>query len=63
MRPSRTDPMVTAASESIGGPSGDHATSHWWWTPVRVVLAVAGVLAAKWLFLLFLYRRRIFLRV
>jgi predicted acyltransferase len=27
------------------------------------VLAVAGVLAAKWLFLLFLYRRRIFLRV
>jgi predicted acyltransferase len=27
------------------------------------VLVVAGVLAAKWLFLLFLYRRRIFLRV
>jgi len=27
------------------------------------VLEVAGVLAAKWLFLLFLYRNRIFLRV
>jgi uncharacterized membrane protein len=35
--------LVTAASESVGGPSGDHATSHWWWTPVRVVLAVAAL--------------------
>ncbi len=43
VRPSRADPLVTAASESIGGPSGDHATSHWWWTPVRVVLAVAAL--------------------
>ena len=38
VRPSRTDPVVTAASESIGGPVGDHAAGHWWWTPVRVVL-------------------------
>src|SRR5262249_20260517 len=29
----------------------------------RLALAAAGVLAAKWLFLLYLYRRRIFLRV
>jgi predicted acyltransferase len=29
----------------------------------RLVLAAAGVLAAKWLFLLYLYRNRIFLRV
>jgi uncharacterized membrane protein len=43
VRPSRTDPVVTAASESIGGPVGDHAAGHWWWTPVRVVLAVAAL--------------------
>src|SRR3954451_10799761 len=41
--PSRTDPLVTAASESIGGPLGSHARPHPWWTPVRVVLAVATV--------------------
>ena len=34
---------MTAASESIGGPAGDHAKPHPWWTPVRVVLAVACV--------------------
>jgi uncharacterized membrane protein len=43
VRPSRTDPLVTAASESIGGPSGEHSRGHRWWTPVRVVLAVATV--------------------
>ena len=43
VRPSRTDPLVRAASESIGGPIGDHAAPHWWWTPVRVVLAVAAL--------------------
>src|SRR3954462_2730487 len=41
--PSRTDPLVTAASESIGGPLGSHARPHPWWTPVRVVLAVAAL--------------------
>jgi uncharacterized membrane protein len=41
--PSRTDPLVTAASESIGGPLGEHARPHPWWTPVRVVLAVAAL--------------------
>jgi len=43
VRPSRTDPLVTAASESIGGPSGEHSRGHPWWTPVRVVLAVCAV--------------------
>ena len=40
-RPSLDDPVVTAASEVIGGPVGEHAAPHPWWTPVRVVLAVA----------------------
>jgi len=40
-RPSHDDPLVRAASEGIGGPVGDHARPHLWWTPVRVVLAVA----------------------
>jgi uncharacterized membrane protein len=40
-RPSLDDPLVTAASEGIGGPVGEHAAPHPWWTPVRVVLAVA----------------------
>ena len=40
VRPSVEDPLVAAASECIGGPVGDHAAPHRWWTPVRVVLAV-----------------------
>ena len=43
VRPSHADPLVAAASESIGGPVGEHARPHWWWTPVRVVLAVAAL--------------------
>lgn len=35
--------MVRAASEVVGGPLGEHAAPHPWWTPVRVVLAVAAV--------------------
>jgi uncharacterized membrane protein len=42
-RPTRDDPLVKAASESIGGPVGDHAEPHSWWTPVRVVLALTTV--------------------
>jgi uncharacterized membrane protein len=41
--PSRVDPLVTAASEGIGGPLGEHARPHPWWTPVRVVLAVTAL--------------------
>ncbi|HET6626655.1 MAG TPA: glycosyltransferase 87 family protein, partial [Nocardioidaceae bacterium] len=39
-RPSLDDPLARAASEGIGGPVGEHAAPHRWWTPVRVVLAV-----------------------
>lgn len=40
VRPSLEDPLVTVASEAVGGPAGEHAAGHPWWTPVRVVLAV-----------------------
>ena len=40
-RPSLDDPLAAAASEAIGGPVGARAAPHPWWTPVRVVLAVA----------------------
>ncbi len=43
VRPTCADPLVRAASEGIGGPSGDRSRGHWWWTPVRVVLAVAAL--------------------
>ncbi|HEU4513021.1 MAG TPA: glycosyltransferase 87 family protein [Nocardioidaceae bacterium] len=42
-RPSLDDPVVTVASEVVGGPVGEHAAPHPWWTPVRVVLAVAAL--------------------
>ncbi|HLN76630.1 MAG TPA: glycosyltransferase 87 family protein [Nocardioidaceae bacterium] len=45
-RPSLEDPVVTAASEVIGGPVGEHAAPHPWWTPVRVVLAVTALVFA-----------------
>lgn len=40
-RPSLEDPVLTTASEVVGGPAGAHASAHPWWTPVRVVLALA----------------------
>jgi uncharacterized membrane protein len=48
VRPTHDDPVAVAASESIGGPVGRHARPHPWWTPVRVVLALAclGLLLA-----------------
>ncbi len=39
--PTREDPVARAASEVVGGPLGDHARPHRWWTPLRVLLAVA----------------------
>ena len=41
--PTRTDPLVAAASRPIGGPLGEHAAvgRHWFWTPQRVGLALA----------------------
>ena len=41
VRPTHDDPVARAASESIGGPVGRRASPHPWWTPVRVVMAVA----------------------
>lgn len=41
VRPTHEDPLAVSASESIGGPVGEHAAGHPWWTPLRVVLAVA----------------------
>ncbi|HSE10055.1 MAG TPA: glycosyltransferase 87 family protein [Nocardioidaceae bacterium] len=45
-RPSLDDPLVTTASEAIGGPVGEHAAPHPWWTPVRVILAVTALVFA-----------------
>ncbi len=41
VRPSREDPLLTRGSELVGGPVGSRAAGHPWWTPVRVVLALA----------------------
>lgn len=41
--PSWDDPVAAAASESIGGPLGEHAAPHPWWTSLRVVLAVTAL--------------------
>lgn len=46
--PTREDPLAAALSDRFGGPAGDHSGvrpdgtpgGHWWWTPLRVVLAV-----------------------
>lgn len=40
-QPTHEDPVATSASEVLGGPSGRRSAGHPWWTPVRVVLAVA----------------------
>jgi hypothetical protein len=44
--PSRTDPVVAAMSEVVGGPLGDHASGHRWWTPARVLLGMSAVALA-----------------
>jgi uncharacterized membrane protein len=43
VHPTRDDPVVTALSEGLGGPVGEHAGRHPWWTPVRVLLALTAV--------------------
>ncbi len=45
--PTRSDPLVAALSEVVGGPLGEHATGHRWWQASRTLLgATALVLAA-----------------
>ena len=43
VRPTHEDPFLRASSEVVGGPAGRRTAGHPWWTPVRVVLAVACV--------------------
>jgi len=40
------DPLAAAYSMGVGGPIGTHAGRHPWWTPLRVVLALAAVCCA-----------------
>jgi uncharacterized membrane protein len=39
--PTVDDPVLRSASELVGGPAGSRSAGHPWWTPARVVLAVA----------------------
>ena len=41
--PTREDPVVAGLSASVGGPLGPRAGRHPWWTPLRVLLALAAV--------------------
>jgi uncharacterized membrane protein len=43
VHPTRDDAVVAALSESVGGPVGERAGRHRWWTPVRVLLALTAV--------------------
>jgi uncharacterized membrane protein len=43
VRPTSDDSVVSALSHGIGGPTGEHAGRHPWWTPLRVVLALTAV--------------------
>jgi uncharacterized membrane protein len=45
-QPTREDPLAAAMSEVVGGPVGERARPHSWWTPVRVVLAAFTVVFA-----------------
>ena len=44
--PTLDDPVAAALSPSVGGPLGEHAGRHPWWSPVRVVLAVCALVFA-----------------
>lgn len=46
--PTREDPVAATLSDRAGGPVGRHADprGHWWWTPLRVVLACVTVVLA-----------------
>jgi uncharacterized membrane protein len=43
VRPTADDPLLAALSRGVGGPVGERAGRHPWWTPVRVVLAITAV--------------------
>ncbi|MEZ0577514.1 glycosyltransferase family 87 protein [Nocardioides sp. MH1] len=46
VHPTRDDRVVAAVSEVVGGPVGDHAGRHRWWTPTRVLLLMTAVVFA-----------------
>lgn len=43
VHPTLDDPVVAALSEGVGGPVGEHAGRHRWWTPVRVLLLLTAI--------------------
>ncbi|KAA1426746.1 glycosyltransferase family 87 protein [Nocardioides antri] len=43
VHPTRDDRVVAAVSESVGGPVGEHAGRHPWWTPTRVLLLLTAI--------------------
>ena len=43
VHPTRDDPVVTGLSEVVGGPMGERARPHWWWTPAKVLLLLTAV--------------------
>lgn len=46
VHPTRDDRVVAALSEGIGGPVGDRAGRHPWWTPTRVLLLLTALVFA-----------------
>ena len=46
VHPTRDDRAVAAVSESVGGPVGEHAGRHRWWTPARVLLLLTAFVFA-----------------
>ncbi|KRB76414.1 hypothetical protein ASE01_15720 [Nocardioides sp. Root190] len=42
VHPTQDDPVVTALSEVVGGPMGERARPHRWWTPLRVLLLLTA---------------------
>ncbi len=43
VHPTRDDAVVAAVSESVGGPMGEHAAPHRFWSPVRVLLLLTAL--------------------
>jgi uncharacterized membrane protein len=43
VHPTRDDRVVAAVSEAVGGPVGEHAGRHRWWTPTRVLLLLTAI--------------------
>jgi uncharacterized membrane protein len=41
--PTHEDPLVADLSQVAGGPLGEHAGRHPWWTPTRVVLVLTAI--------------------